>query len=222
MKKKILICDDHPLIIDGLRFAFNNHPDFEITRGVNNLKSVNELISNILPDILLLDINVCGQNGLDEISNIKDRYPQVKIIVFTSYNLPSLVNRALLEGASGYVLKDTSSNDLDLAFYRVLADEIYVGPGVKFKNERTYYTENKNTVGAKADEITLKHILSDREIEVFQLILHSCTEQMIAEKLHISKHTVHSHRKNILKKLNLKNNTEVIKYAFEHHLMPNV
>ena len=222
MKKKILICDDHPLIIDGLRFAFNNHPDFEITRGVNSLKSVSELIANILPDILLLDINICGQNGLEEISNIKSRHPQLKIIVFTSYNLPSLVNKALLEGAVGYILKDTGSNDLSLAFYRVLAGEVYVGPGVKFKNERTYFTENEKGITPEADEITLKHILSERELEVFQLILYSYTEQKIAEELHISKHTVHSHRKSILKKLNLKNNTEVIKYAFEHHLMPNV
>jgi DNA-binding NarL/FixJ family response regulator len=219
VKKKILICDDHPLIIDGLRFVFNNHPDFEIEKGISHYKSLVEEINVWKPDIVLLDINLNGDNGIDEISNIKYRCPAVKIIIFTSYNLPSLVARSIKDGASGYVLKDTDSNNLSMAFYKVLEDKIFIGPGVKFKNKRDYFSENTPDVGSRADEVTLKHILSDREIEIFHLILNNYTEQTMANELNISKHTVHSHRKNIFKKLKLKNNAQIIKYAFEHNLM---
>lgn len=207
--KKIVILDDHPMIIDGIRLLLNDSAEFELS---NHAKDVNELMRLPLlqTDILILDMNIKGENVLQHLPPIRSKFPQTKILIFSSYDSPSLVKKAFDRNVDGYLLKDTTQEEL-LAALRAISDgQKFIGEGVRLmKKKRKEMT----------DDFEKKIDLTGRELELVRLIATGMESKMIAEKLFISLHTVQSHRKNIMRKLDVHSAAEITRFALENKLI---
>lgn len=205
MTKNILIVDDHPLIANGIKRLIEQNTAFEV---VGIIYSQDDLWARLTSDIdiLILDLNVKGKNSIEIISKIKSIQRIIKIVIFSSYNKPSLVRKAFKKGVDAYILKDSDENELTKALYQVLDERQFVGSRVAIP---------KAGIPEKSKEFEdifiKKSSLSKREIEVMNLVIEGFDNQKIAEKLFISKHTVQSHRKNIFKKMDVHSVAELIK-----------
>lgn len=201
---KIIITDDHPMMAESLARSLEADPRYEVIQLAHSFDELWEGLKG-KPDILILDINLNGVNAVEYIHQIKSLYPSLKILIFSSYNMPSLVKKAFDKGVDGYILKDTDSQGLLDALQAILQGETFVGKGVamgRAKKKRRYKLE---------DDFIKKAKLSRREAQVMALIAEGKDNQSIAGELFISKHTVQSHRKSLFKKLGVHSAKELIK-----------
>ena len=130
--KKILICEDHQIVIDGLLSIFKNQPDYQVIGHITNGNNVMPNIKLNIPDAILLDLNLPNKNGIDILQEIKQVFPQIKVIILTMYNKESIVKKVKQLNADGFLLKNCSSNDLLNALDAVFeSKKFYVGKGVK-------------------------------------------------------------------------------------------
>ena len=205
MAAKILIVDDHPLIAEGIKTLIEPSPEFEV---VNIVHSLNDLWSELKKDIdlLILDLNVNGQSSSDIIEEIKSQNPMLKILIFSSYNKPSLVRKVLKKGVNGYILKDASKDELLEALRALLNNEQYIGSRVA-RSKRIIVKDAEEF----DDSFSKKIVLSKREREVALLIAEGLDSQAVADRLFISKNTVQTHRKKIFKKMNVRSVVELVK-----------
>jgi DNA-binding NarL/FixJ family response regulator len=215
LKTKIVAADDHPIILDGIHHLLEGEEEFLLVATVNEPGKIIETLIREKADLLLLDLNMYGDNMLDLVPSILKHIPNIKIVIFSSYSVPKLIKESYRVGVHAYILKDTTKKEL-LAVLRKVRDG-KVKQRNKLLKQDILYNDPSFQPELK-DDFSKMNQLSDREREILQLIVQGNTEHEIAKKLFISKHTVHSHRKNILKKLDLHNTTEVIKYAYENQL----
>jgi len=199
MKKiKILLADDHQIVLDGLKLILNNYPHFEIIGEKENGKEVLDFIEIEKPDVLITDINMPVMDGITCSKKIKEKYPEIKIIILTMYSQKSFIKEIVSIGIDGCLLKNNTGKELGEAVERVVEGKSY------YDQIRDFNVEN--------DELTT-YKLSDRETDIIRCLSDGLSSNEIAEKLFISIHTVRTHRKNILKKLNLHNTPELIQYG---------
>lgn len=204
MAKEIIIMDDHPLIIEGVKLLLSDSEDFKITKSVATWVELWAALTKPF-DILILDLNIRGVNSIQYIEQIKQCQPNLKILIFSSYNTPSLVRKSFEKNVDGYLLKDTEKEELLNAFYTIL-------DGKKFIGERVAIPKKRLSKKSDFDDMFVKKSrLSKREKEIMQLIIDGFDSQAIAEKLFISLHTVQSHRKNIFKKMDVHSVVELVK-----------
>ncbi len=209
MLLKIIIAEDHPIVIDGIKLLFHESADYEVVGEANTEKEIISVCLNLQPDFLVLDLNLGGKNSIDLIDEIKNRFPKLKILIFSSYQTSVLIKKALSLGVEGYLLKDATKNDWLEALSSIGEGKIYLSKSIRhFHEENVFDTDNFSQITS----------LSEQEKRIIKLIINGLEEKKIAENLFISKHTVHTHKKNILKKLNLHTNAELVKFAFENHL----
>ncbi len=206
MTKKILVVDDHPLIAQGIKMLIESRDVFKVTGIIHSLDNLWSQLKNSI-DILVLDLNLKGKNSIELIGDIKSLHPNLKILIFSSYNKPSLVRRAFAQGADGYVLKDTEEDELLKALYTIIENKQYIGTRVAIPKKGVLPEQNS----ILEDGFSKLEKLTKREREVMNLIVEGFDNQTIVEKLFISKHTVQSHRKNIFKKLGVHSAMELIK-----------
>ena len=208
ISKKILIVDDHPLIADGIKMLIERNTDFEVLNIIYSWESLwKELTETI--DILILDLNIKGKNSTQIIDDIKSLQPNLKILIFSSYNKPSLVRKTFEKGVDGYVLKDTDEKELIRALYEILENKQFVGSRVAVpKKDISKKSNGFNDIFSKQAS------LSKREKEVMSLIVDGLNNQAISERLFISKYTVQSHRKTIFKKMEVHSVAELIKLIY--------
>lgn len=204
MGVKIIIADDHPIMASALAQQLEGTPEYEVIQLAH---SFDELMVSLKenPDILILDINLNGINAIERMSQIKAFQPGLKVLIFSSYNTPSLVKKAINQGVDGYILKDTDGIGLFEALKTVVRGELFIGKGVAMEKNKF------NSAGLLEDSFIKKAQLSQRELEVMSLIIKGKDSKSIAEALFISKHTVQSHRKNLFKKLGVHSAKELIK-----------
>jgi len=199
------IVDDHRMVVESLSKVIN---ETEIARVANvyyNLAACREGLEKELPDILLLDIGLPDGDGVDFCAEIKKRYPQLKIIMLTSYKEFSIAKRALHNGALGYILKNAESEEMLLGIETVSKGEVFLCDEIDI-----LLKEKKN------DEIIW---LSDREKEVLNYVANGYTTREIADFIFRESDTVKFFRKNLLIKLNARNVAELIKKAYEMRLI---
>lgn len=208
---KIVLADDHRIVLDGLQEILEAVPEFRVTGQANNSRSLMTLLGEQQPDLVLLDLNMPGKDGLEALSEIRARFPAVKILVLTMYDSPEIVARAFSGGANGYLLKDHGRDELLFAMREVLAGRPFARPQAK-----TGVTELKTTF---PDEFRDKIALTERETEILRLIAHSYTNKEIGDKLFISEFTVATHRRNLKRKLHAENTADLVRFAFDHQLM---
>lgn len=169
--------------------------------------------------VLLLDLNIPGETYPDNIVALRALFPDTHLVAYTSYNYPDLVRETLGLGCSGYLLKQTSRDDLLDAIDAIIAGEQYVGVDPKPSRIRAAKARSAAAKSGLKDDFQKRLLLSKREKEILHLISRGCTSQQMADQLFISRYTVETHRKNILRKLNFSTSTELVKFAVEHGLV---
>lgn len=202
-KIKIVIADDHLLIAETWATLINMDPDFEVVRVFNNTQTLVEEISEIKPDIAILDININPFSGIEATKMIRRLAPGTKIIGVSMHNQPSFAKKMMRNGAMGYVTKSSNKNEMYEAIRSVMRGEKFICAEIQ--------RNITNQVLMDDDDNKLSR-LTEREIEIIKLIKNGSSNKEIAEKLFLSPRTVETHRARILKKLDLKNSLSLVKY----------
>lgn len=207
-KIKIIIADDHTLFINGLILLLKEEPWIEVIDVANDGKELLGILTKTIPDLILLDINMPVLNGLDTARYIKQTHSFIKIIILSTYNEDHLVEKAKQAGVNGYLLKNTSKEDL-LQTIKLVMNNQSAFPYLEPKKENNF---------DKEDSFLKQFNLTKREMEIIQLLKKDQTNQQIADQLFLSIYTVETHRKNIMQKLGLKSPSALVKFIIEKNL----
>ena len=205
----IAMAEDHQMLIDGVKSFFEYDDDINIIGTVNNGEDLVKLVSLKQPKLVITDIRMPRMDGIEATKLIKKQFPHIKVLALTMFDQPDAIKQMLDAGASGYLLKNSGIKMLSKAIVTVANGDTFFDPNVAFNFMNDYIQENV-TIG-KSEKI----ILSNREKEILQLIANGKTSKEIAEELFIAKTTVDTHRKNMIRKLNLNGGNELIKYAID-------
>jgi DNA-binding NarL/FixJ family response regulator len=207
--KRILIVDDHPLICKGLTQMINNEKDIMVCGDANDINSAMKKIADQSPHLVIVDISLKSSSGIDLIKAIKTRYPELLSLVYSMHDESVFAERVLKAGAKGYVMKDQPAEILLNAIRKVLTGNVYFSDTIITKLLGRY-----NNIGGGDIELPINS-LTNRELEIFQLIGQELKSKQIADKLNISIKTVEAHREHLRRKLNIHNSTDLNKYAKE-------
>lgn len=205
MKIKLILADDHPVVLHGISAHFSTDDRFEIIAMVSN--GIELLNNNLIfdADVILLDLNMPGLDGLQTLDQLKRKQVKAKIIVLTNYHSFELVKDCKLKGANGYMVKSDELQNLGTSILNVMDNKLVFPtfderelPDIKF----SYF-----------DDFLKKYKLTKREVEIIRLVCQNLRTKDIAERLYLSEFTVHTHRKNIMRKLELTDSTVAL-YEF--------
>ena len=213
-KIKLVIVDDHSLIINGYKNIFSNFPKLEIIGETNNGKDAITLIQSLNPDIVLMDINLPFKNGIDCVKELKQLDCTSKFIFLTMHHEEIYVLKAVKAGASGYILKDTEIEELIS-----LIERIHYSDTFHYSDKLNIDIKKKLNNPSLLSEFDEKFNLTSREIDVIKLLSLGLNNKEISEKLFISDRTVNTHRTNIMFKMNTKNAVELVVKALELKLI---
>lgn len=217
MKKiSILIADDHTMFRESLKQVINSKPGYKIIAEAGSGDEVIDLAGKFLPDIILMDINMPGKNGIEAAREIKQKWNKIKIIIITMLENELYILDALKSDVEGFIYKDAQINQLFKAIDEVYAGNKYITDEIKEKVIE--YITSKN-YGKSINKDSEKIVLTPRQIEIIKYASQGFTSREIAEKLYLSELTVIKHRKNIIKKLGLKNFTEVVSFAHQKEII---
>jgi len=212
-KTRVLLVDDHPILRRGLAQLINQEADMTVCGEAEDAPRAFQAVSTLQPDVAVVDISLKGGNGIELIKNVKDRFPDLPILVLSMHDETLYAERALRAGGLGYIMKEEAIEQVLVAISRVLLGEIFLSEKMKAK-----MLQQLANGKAKAFTSPIEH-LTDRELEVFRLIGEGRSTRQIAVELHLSVRTVEAYREYIKGKLNLKNATELVQHAFHwvHH-----
>ncbi len=219
---KVALVDDHQLMIDGIRLLLKDYADIDITVTAGNGKEFIKTLKNQEVDIVMLDINMPEMDGVETIKVLKKEFPAINTLILSTLDDTKLIRKMLELGAMGYVLKNTSGNELKRAIDTVHNGDYYFTPAIqgkllalpqqkKEKKERKNYTREGHHAA-----------LTKREKEILKLIAEEYTGPEMSAHLHISLNTVETHRKNLVAKLGVKSSIGLVKYAIKHGLVDNI
>jgi DNA-binding NarL/FixJ family response regulator len=206
----IAVADDHAVVREGLKRIISEQPDLSVSIAVGTGEELLTAMRQSPADLAIIDLVLGSRSGLDVLRRIRAEHPQLPVIIFSMHGSEEFALRALRAGAAGYVQKESASEELVTAVRRVLAGGTYVSPTVA---ERLALQLARG--GAKEPH----EVLSDRELEVFQLLGAGNSVSEVASLLNLSVKTVSTHRTHILAKTGLRNNAEIIRYAVTHRLV---
>jgi DNA-binding NarL/FixJ family response regulator len=205
---RILIVDDHPMVREGMTLRLSAHPDLDVCGEAAGEDEALELVRLTEPDLVIVDISLGQGHGLDLVKRIKAKYPVVKVLVVSGFDESLYAERALRAGAAGYLDKRQSGAKVIEAVRAILAGNRYMSPELA---ERLV----SQALGGRdmVDDPILR--LTDRELEIFRLIGSGLTSGAIAGQLHLSTHTIDTHRENIKRKLGTPNAAELNRRAVQ-------
>ncbi len=207
---RVLIADDHPVVRDGLRGLMEIQPDIEVVGEARDGIEAVDQARSLKPDVMLLDMMMPGKDGVQVIIEVKEENPAARILVLTSYAEGEKAFPAIKAGALGYLLKDTSPEELLQAIHNVYRGQISLHPTVA----RLLVEE----LGQPSELPPTEEPLTEREVDVLQLVAQGMSNQEIAEALVVGERTVSTHVSNILDKLHLANRTQATLYALRKGL----
>ena len=205
----IAIAEDHQMLIDGVKAFFEYDEDIKIIGTVNDGEELVKLVKLKQPKLVITDIRMPKMDGIQATRLIKKEFPHIQVLAMTMFDQPEAIKQMLDAGATGYILKNSGIKMLNEAILKLSQRETFFDPNVAFNFMNDYIDDNV-TVGK-----TNKVVLSNREKEILHLIANGKTSKEIAEELFIAKTTVDTHRKNMIRKLQLGGGTELIKYAID-------
>ncbi len=206
---KILVADDHQIIIDGLKLLLSQKEGVEVVAEAHHGEEVVRTVKNLDElDLVILDINMPEKDGITVAKELKTEFPEVKILIMSTYNQPEFIKNLIATGVDGYLLKNSGRAELFLAIDTLMRGEPY------YSKEITK-TVIKSFQKSKVFDSPLDIEVSEREKDVIRLIAEGLNTAEIADKLFVSTHTIDSHRKNILSKLEVKNSAGVIRFGIQ-------
>jgi DNA-binding NarL/FixJ family response regulator len=207
--KRIVIVDDHPLFRKGLEEMIHFDGTFAVCGEAGNASEAMEVIRKLSPDLATVDINLPGANGIELIKNIRAEFPKIRILVLSMHDESLYALRALRAGAQGYVMKHEATANVIQAIREVFNGRPYLSPAMAAQ------VITKSAHRQAEGEMDAVERLSDRELEVLELIGKGNEVSQIAKLLHVSPKTVETHRAHIKDKLDLKNSREVARFALQ-------
>ena len=207
---RILLADDHALFRDGLKRIFSETADIVVVAEAENGEDALRKMRQTEWDVALLDIHLPDMNGLEVLKRLMADGAEHRVLMLSMYPEDEYAIRAIRAGASGYLTKDSSADLLISVIRRLASGGKYVGPGLA---EKLLFNPDLTA------EAPLHSLLSDRELDVFKFIVAGVSLTLIAEKLSLSVKTVSTYRSRILEKMNVQNNSQLIRYAVQHQLV---
>jgi DNA-binding NarL/FixJ family response regulator len=208
-KKRVMIVEDHPVFRHGLMQLVNQQPDLVACGEADNTHSALALVASLKPDMAIVDLALKKSLGIELIKDIKVQHPSLPVLVLSMHDETLYTERALRAGARGYIMKDEPVDEILLAIRRVVTGRIYLSHDMGTKLLSPLVNGGVGVSHSPVDR------LSDRELEVFQLLGKAYETRQIAETLRVSVKTVESYREHIKVKLNLENSTQLIRRAVE-------
>jgi DNA-binding NarL/FixJ family response regulator len=209
---RVLLADDHALVRAGIRALLEKIPSVEVVGEAGTGRETLELVRSTLPNIVLMDIAMTELGGLEALPRVTKDFPSVKVIILSAHASEEYVIRALREGASGYMLKDSATSELELAINSVIQGKIYLSPSIS----RTVIDDYLQRVGGAVSPLEQ---LTSRQREILQLIAEGKNAKEIAADLDISIKTVESHRLQLMDRLNIHDIPGLVRYAIRNGLV---
>ena len=206
-KSRVTVVEDHPVLCDGLMQLIGSQPDLACAGVADNTCDAKRVVEQRKPDLMLLDLRLKGGDPLELIKSLRVEHPKVKVLVLSQYDELIFAERALRAGASGYIMKENATHEVLRAVRKVLAGELYFSERVAAAVLQRMLREKPS-----ASRIGVE-TLSDREMQVFQLLGASYSAREIAEQFHLSRKTIETHCEKIKHKLNLRSAAELKQFA---------
>ena len=206
-KRTILIVDDHPIVRQGLALLINREPDLRVCGDAEEAGAALRRIDELRPDLVVVDISLNGPDGLDLLKSVRLQHPNLPVLILSMLDESLYAERALRDGASGYIMKQEATERVLVAIRRILSGQIYV-------SERMANRMLHRFAGGSEGDSPIAD-LTDRELEVFRLIGDGHGTRQIAEELHLSIKTVETYQAHIKEKLALKNGRELVQRAIQ-------
>ena len=210
---KVLIADDHRVLIDGIRSILSDQPDIEVVAEALTGPAVLEQLTRHEVDVVLLDINLPGKDGIETCKIITGQYPGLQVLALTMFNEGSFIHGMLKSGAKGYLLKNSGRDEVIAAIRAVHSGEKYFSREVSNTLIESMMPGNERKSSGFIPKLTR------REKEILKLILEEHTTAEIAKKLFLGLSTVETHRKNLLSKVGARNTAGLVRVALEHKLL---
>jgi DNA-binding NarL/FixJ family response regulator len=208
-KLRVLLVDDHPITRQGMRALINQQLNLEVCGEADSAPEAIALLAKLAPDLAIVDVSLKSTNGIELTKNMKAQAPNLPILVVSMHDELLYAERALRAGAMGYVMKQEAGDKVALAIQHLLRGEIYLSPKMKEKMLHRF-------VNKKNDQLVFSiDTLSDREMEVFQLIGNGFSTRQIAQKLNLSSKTIDSYREHLKLKLGLETGAELVRHAIQ-------
>lgn len=218
-KTRIVLIDDHQIVIDGLTSVLEEVEQYEIVGTANNGKDAIQLIRIAEPQLALMDIDMPIMNGISAATELKKNYPQVKIIILSLHNEKAIIQNLIQIGVDGYLLKNSNKDEMLNAIQQVLNGQKYFSSDVTLSLSGMAPSSSiklTNTDPGNAEKLSS---LTERELEILKGIADGMSNREIGEQLFISQRTVDTHRQNIMKKLDVKKVVGLIKFAIKNGLI---
>lgn len=208
---KIILVDDHDLVLEGFKMLLMPHTQFRVIGEANNGKELRSLLTSVQPDVIVMDIKMPGESGIELCKFVKINYPDIKVAFVTANVEEHYINAAINAGATAFISKTSAIDDLVDAIRQSASGNEYFSKEISSKMLKMYSYRLKNKASGEKP-------LSEREIEVIEKIADGKDFISIGAELNISPRTVETHKKNILEKLHLSNTAELIKFAIRNNI----
>lgn len=211
MINKVVLADDHQILLEGILTILKEMPSVEITATVQDGFELMEAVAKHLPQLVIADLNMPGYDGLQCLEKIKADYPEIKVLILTNYNQPELVEEVKRKNADGYLVKNSSATELKAAVAGILLGEKHFPAAIKLKpvNEDSFFF----------DDFLKKYQLTKREVEIIRMVSQEMSSKQIATALFLSELTINTHRRNVFRKLDISNVAGVINFARQNQLV---
>ena len=203
---KLFIVDDHYMVIEGIRSLLQHEAGLEWTGHASNAASCMAYLHQQQPDVILMDISLPDKSGIDLCKEVKEKYPSVFILGLSTFSQESFITKMMENGASGYVLKNATKEELLEAIQTVMKGKLFLS------------TDAAQSLRSAADKPD-RPVITRREKEVLELIAAGCTNSEIAERLFVSVSTIDTHRKNLLEKFNVRNTASLVRSATQQQII---
>jgi DNA-binding NarL/FixJ family response regulator len=206
-KTKILIVDNHAIVLDGLKSLLSKFEGIEIAGVASNGEEGLKQLAQTKAELVITDLNMPGMDGLEFIKTVRNDFPPTKIIVLSLHDEPHFIRNIMKQRVQGYILKNDASSELVEAVERIL-------------DGKTFFSSKINqALMEQLNEPNCEKLLTERELEIIKLIAKEFSNKQIADQLFISERTVETHRKNIFRKTNSNNIVGLIKYAYNNNMI---
>jgi two-component system response regulator NreC len=210
---KVIITDDHQIVVDGLKSILSQFTDYKVITTASNGKELLQKLEIVDTDIVLLDIDMPVMNGIEALKEMQKRFPKVKTIILSMHDEKSLVKKMSELGAKGFLFKNSDADVLLNALNSVSSGKVY------FEQSDSTVVIRNELSGSSLPFDDKKSLLTEREIEIIQLVATGLSNKEIADRLFISPRTVDTHRTNLMRKLEVNNVAGLVRYAIQNGFM---